>query len=283
MIHFENPVSGLNEFHDVLQEVRSGSRNISDIKCIDLTLSRLDILPEEIGIFTSLESLRVGHCGIKHIPEGIFRNLKKLIFLHLECNFIKQLPADFCYMSSLRFVRLTRNLLSTLPDELGHLVSLEAMFLDNNLFTQFPQVIVNLPVIIKLDFNENALYDLPDVLQHAPLTLRGINLTNNVFTDIPSVIPNIPNLEFCSFSGNKLNCNNYPDNFSTPCGYIYILSTFSRQELRIIIQNVREKKAAIMIQKHIRGIITRNIQGVHNPYCQIGQQFLNKMYRLTVA
>jgi hypothetical protein len=39
-------------------------------------------------------------------------------------------------------------------------------------------------------------------------------------------------------------------------------------------------KAALCIQKHCRGILIRNHFGVHNPHCEIGKQFINRMYQL---
>jgi hypothetical protein len=39
--------------------------------------------------------------------------------------------------------------------------------------------------------------------------------------------------------------------------------------------------AAIIIQKHIRGILIRNMYGVHNPYCEIGRRFILKMFENT--
>ena len=36
--------------------------------------------------------------------------------------------------------------------------------------------------------------------------------------------------------------------------------------------------AACVIQRHIRGIITRNKFGVYNPHCEIGKKFLTRMF-----
>lgn len=39
--------------------------------------------------------------------------------------------------------------------------------------------------------------------------------------------------------------------------------------------------AAIVIQKYVRGVITRSKVGVHNPFCDIGKKFLLRMYNST--
>lgn len=37
-------------------------------------------------------------------------------------------------------------------------------------------------------------------------------------------------------------------------------------------------KAAMNIQRHIRGVLLRNKQGVHNPNCDIGKKFILRLF-----
>ena len=36
--------------------------------------------------------------------------------------------------------------------------------------------------------------------------------------------------------------------------------------------------AATIIQKHARGVITRSSCGVHNPYCEVGREFIKRLF-----
>jgi len=52
----------------------------------------------------------------------------------------------------------------------------------------------------------------------------------------------------------------------------YILALFEDE-----IQEIYDM-AAIVIQKHVKGVILRKYKGVHNPTCDIGKRFLRKMF-----
>jgi hypothetical protein len=39
-----------------------------------------------------------------------------------------------------------------------------------------------------------------------------------------------------------------------------------------------ENRKAIMIQKWVRGVLTRSKMGLHNPHCEMGQLYLRKMW-----
>ena len=58
----------------------------------------------------------------------------------------------------------------------------------------------------------------------------------------------------------------------TPYPYKYVLALYE-DELNDIYD-----MAAVIIQKHAKGVLTRNKQGVHNPHCDIGKIFVRNMF-----
>lgn len=46
--------------------------------------------------------------------------------------------------------------------------------------------------------------------------------------------------------------------------------------------DIEENRQVIVIQKWIRGMLTRSKFGVHNPNCEIGKTFLKKMFEASV-
>lgn len=46
--------------------------------------------------------------------------------------------------------------------------------------------------------------------------------------------------------------------------------------------SVRKKiKASVKIQAHVKGFLLRKIMGVHNPHCEIGKQFVRRLFQIT--
>jgi hypothetical protein len=40
-------------------------------------------------------------------------------------------------------------------------------------------------------------------------------------------------------------------------------------------------EAALIIQRHVRGVLTRNVCGMYNPHCEFGRRFITRMFENT--
>jgi hypothetical protein len=68
----------------------------------------------------------------------------------------------------------------------------------------------------------------------------------------------------------------------------YVGKYLNRESMNWIVKSMTNKDfinyikkveaSAILIQKHVRGVISRNKTGVNNPYCENGKKFILRMF-----
>ena len=99
-----------------------------------------NIVPNEIGDLTSLETLNLGYSNIASLPRSI-GNLKNLKTLYLHFSEITTLPDEIGCLTNLKDVDLRCHTLSTLPPTILNLKNLEHFhIIDESLLEDFSQL-----------------------------------------------------------------------------------------------------------------------------------------------
>lgn len=170
---------------DYLVEIWNKEYSMLSTKEIDLSSMELSgKLPNELGLLSNLEILRLQNnflCG--SIPEG-FWNLKKLRLLNLSNN----------------------QLDGSIPELINELSSLEELWLSRNqFFGELPYQIFLLPNLTHLNLSENHISGTLSESISRLSKLEYLNLWNNQLCGfIPPDIGVLAKLEFLSLSDNKL-------------------------------------------------------------------------------
>lgn len=169
---------------------------------INLENLGLTILPNSIGILTTLEKLELSNNSLTSLPDE-FGGLKPLKYLYLANNKLETLPNSIKNLDRLREIDLSNNFLKSLPDNFGSLKSLKLLDLNNNHLAKLPTSFKKFRNLIKLDLSNNQLSKLNR--QIADLArLKEISARNNKITSIPENIGNLRNIERINLSGNKI-------------------------------------------------------------------------------
>ena len=184
---------------------------IQQVKKLDLGGERgrrLQILPPEIGLFTSLEDLELDENRLTKLPPEIaqLKSLQRLGFTNNECTI---LPPVITQLTSLRQLDIFHNLLTELPPEIAQLTLLEELDMENNLVKIFPSAITQLTSLKRLDLTLNRLSALhPNIAQLRSLEelCLGENsfLGKNSFEVFPPEIERLVSLKTLSFTPNEL-------------------------------------------------------------------------------
>ncbi|XP_067152595.1 leucine-rich repeat-containing protein 57 isoform X2 [Apteryx mantelli] len=140
---FQLTGKGLTEFPEDLQKLTS------NLRTIDLSNNKMEILPPLIGKFSFLKSLALNNNKLTALPEELCK-LKKLETLHLNGNHLRQLPAAFGQLSALKTLSLSGNQLRTVPTQLCGLRHLDVI-------SQISVQISHCPRLKVLRLEENCL------------------------------------------------------------------------------------------------------------------------------
>ncbi|KAL2623475.1 hypothetical protein R1flu_003680 [Riccia fluitans] len=164
--------TGMSSLEDIqlkgncnLQALSGMIGQLSHLQSLSLShLTNLNVIPESLGNFYSLQTLEVENCPIKSLPKSLGQ-LSSLRTLTVRlCENLKTLPDSIGDLSSLRNLNLSDSALHSLPDTIKNLLLLE--FLDirrcKNLKT-LPDWIGDLTSLRRLDISGSALHSLPDI------------------------------------------------------------------------------------------------------------------------
>ncbi|XP_053922970.1 leucine-rich repeat-containing protein 57 isoform X2 [Cuculus canorus] len=140
---FQLTGKGLTEFPEDLQKLTS------NLRTIDLSNNKIELLPPLIGKFSFLKSLVLNNNKLTALPEELCK-LKKLETLHLNGNHLRQLPTAFGQLSALKTLSLSGNQLRTVPTQLCGLRHLDVI-------SQISVQISHCPRLKVLRLEENCL------------------------------------------------------------------------------------------------------------------------------
>ncbi len=101
-------------------------KNPNEVRILDLSRSKLKILPKEIGQLQNLQILNSENNQLTTLPKEIGK-LQNLQELHLQNNQLTTLPEEIGQLQNLKVLHLNNNQLTTLPEEIGKLQNLQEL------------------------------------------------------------------------------------------------------------------------------------------------------------
>ncbi|MBD3350782.1 MAG: leucine-rich repeat protein [Candidatus Lokiarchaeota archaeon] len=198
---------------------------------LDISDTRFERLPDEIGKFTRLEILNVQSCYLQELPESI-ENLKNLKYLFLKNNSLatfpksfgeleklefleissmkrspKVIPEFFGNLSNLRVFKNTSSKIRKLPQSIGNLKNLQILELQG-VFQQglkeIPATLGELTGLKKLNLKQNEIRQLHEDVFSKMNKLESLILTNNNLKTLPKSIGELTSLKKIEVYGNHL-------------------------------------------------------------------------------
>ncbi len=163
-----------------------------DATKINLSYSLLDSLPENIGNYYQLKTLKLYKNKFRYLPESI-GNLQQLEKLIASGNNLEQLPVSLGQLTSLKELSLQYNNLNALPPEIGLLKNLEILRLNNNRLHELPPEIGNLENLKYLYLGNNRLKRLPPEIGKLK-NLRILDVGQNLLSDLPPSLAEMESL-----------------------------------------------------------------------------------------
>ncbi|XP_024053229.1 leucine-rich repeat-containing protein 57 [Terrapene carolina triunguis] len=167
---FQLTGKGLSEFPEDLQKLAS------NLRTIDLSNNKIEILPPLMGKFSVLKSLALNNNKLTALPEELCK-LKKLETLHLNGNHLTRLPATFGQLLALKTLSLSGNQLRTVPTQLCSLRHLDVVDLSRNQIQSVPDTVGDLQAI-ELNLNQNQISQISVRISHCP-RLKVLRLEEN--------------------------------------------------------------------------------------------------------
>lgn len=167
---FQLTDKGLVEFPEDLQRLSA------NLRTIDLSCNKIDVLPPWMGTFAVLKSLSMNNNRLGKLPDELCR-LKKLETLHLSANQISRLPADFGQLSALKTLNLSGNQLRAMPSQLCSLRHLDVVDLSKNKIQSIPDEVAGVQAI-EINLNQNQISQISAQVSRCP-RLKVLRLEEN--------------------------------------------------------------------------------------------------------
>ncbi|XP_030247597.1 leucine-rich repeat-containing protein 57 [Sparus aurata] len=201
---FQLTAKGLQEFPEELQ------RLTSNLRTVDLSGNKIEVLPASIGNFLQLKSLTLNSNKLTCIP-GEISKLKKLETLCLNGNRIQQLPPTLGQLKALRTLSLSGNQFSEFPSGLGTLRHLDLLDLSRNQIQNVPAEVSELQAI-EINLNQNQISILSAAVATCP-RLKVLRLEENCLelSSIPVSILRDSQVSLFSVEGNLFEVKNLRD------------------------------------------------------------------------
>ncbi|KAG7466505.1 hypothetical protein MATL_G00165430 [Megalops atlanticus] len=192
---FQFTGKGLPEFPEELQ------RLTGNLRTVDLSNNKIEVLPAFIGNFLQLKSLILNCNKLASLPDEIGK-LKKLETLNLNGNQLQQLPASIGQLSGLRTLGLSGNRLREFPTGLGTLRHLDVLDLSKNHIQAVPAEVAALQAI-EINLNQNQVSTLAPEVSRCP-RLKVLRLQENCLElfSIPISIFTESQVSLLSLEGN---------------------------------------------------------------------------------
>lgn len=174
------------------------------IKTLAMEHTLLKYLPPEIGMFKSLEEIKINFTGLEKLPPeiGQLTSLKKL---DLSNNGLKKLPSEIGHLTSLEQLGLSYNSLEKLPSEIGLLESLKVLRLTkNNLEKGLPREIGYLTQLDHLVVPQKLFNSLPSEVQAMGSDLKLSRAVLDRLIEIGLLDKPSPHIKFQKEGGREL-------------------------------------------------------------------------------
>ncbi|MBN3278191.1 LRC57 protein, partial [Polyodon spathula] len=167
---FQLTGKGLLEFPEDLQRLSS------NLRTVNLSDNKIEVLPPFIGVFLILKSLTLNCNKLTSLPEEIGK-LRKLETLHLNGNRLQSLPASVGGLAALRTLGLSANHFREVPAGLGMLRHLDLLDLSRNRIQTVPASVGELQAI-EINLNQNQISTVSPEVSRSP-RLKVLRLEEN--------------------------------------------------------------------------------------------------------
>jgi hypothetical protein len=168
----------LNLNNNQIKEFPSKINQLKYLKTLNLSNNNIADIPDEIIEIHYLESLNISHNKLSTLPAAVLNmkflitlnfsynnissvykdnSLRKLEYLNLSNNEIREIPKSFGLMKKLKVLDLSDNKIQIIPAEITNLNKLEELKLENNQLTCMPKQISKLNKLKLLKLNGNKL------------------------------------------------------------------------------------------------------------------------------
>uniref|UniRef100_A0A668RWQ0 Disease resistance R13L4/SHOC-2-like LRR domain-containing protein n=1 Tax=Oreochromis aureus TaxID=47969 RepID=A0A668RWQ0_OREAU len=176
-------------------------RLTANLRTVDLSGNKIEVLPTTIGNFPQLKSLTLNSNRLVGIPSEIGK-LKKLETLSLNGNRIQQLPPTLGQLKALRTLSLAGNQISEFPSGLGTLRQLDLLDLSRNKIQNVPEEVSELQAI-EINLNQNQISVVSAEVSRCP-RLKVLRLEENCLelSSIPQSILTESQVSLFSVEGN---------------------------------------------------------------------------------
>lgn len=201
---FQLTEKGLAEFPEDLQRLGG------NLRTINLSSNKIEVLPPWMGKFSVLKSLTLNHNRLTRLPDELSK-LKKLETLHLGGNQIMHLPADFGQLSTLKTLNLSGNQLRAIPPQLCTLRHLDVVDLSKNKIQAIPDAVANVQAI-EINLNQNQISQISVQISHCP-RLKVLRLEENCLelSMLPQSILGDSQISLLAVEGNLFEIKNLRD------------------------------------------------------------------------
>ncbi|KAM9777809.1 leucine-rich repeat-containing protein 57 [Neosynchiropus ocellatus] len=192
---FQLTGKGLLEFPEELQ------RLTANLRTVDLSENKIEVLPAYVGNFLQLKSLTLNSNRLSALPPEISK-LKKLEVLSLSGNRIQQLPSTLGQLKALRTLCLSGNQITEFPSGLGSLRHLDLLDLSRNQIQSVPAGVSELQAI-EINLNQNQISVLSAEVSRCP-RLKVLRVEENCLelSSIPTSILSQSQVSLFSVEGN---------------------------------------------------------------------------------
>jgi len=181
-----------------------------NLRSLDLSTNKIEILPEAIGNFTVLKNLNLNNNLLRSLPNSIGK-LKKLETLQLSNNSLTSLPSPITNCNSLQTINLKMNRFKKFPIEVTHLKKLDAIDISSNQIKSLPPEISKI-LAVEININNNQLIGLPENLAECKrLKVFRFEENNIEIKNIPSKILSSSGISLMVFDGNLFTSKAFHD------------------------------------------------------------------------
>jgi Leucine-rich repeat (LRR) protein len=159
---------------------------LTNIRILSLSNSKLRVIPPEIGFCTQLQVLFLSDNQISSIPPeiGLCAQLQQLF---LQNNQISSIPPEIGSCTQLQYFDLYNNQISSIPPEIGSCTQLKRLYFWNNQISSIPREIGSCTQLEQLFLQNNQISSIPPEIGLCS-QLKTLNLTNNQISSIPPEI-----------------------------------------------------------------------------------------------
>lgn len=147
------------------------------------------------------KTVRLTIANAKSIPKEV-QNCRRLVYFHLKCSDVKELPLELCLLEGIQELHLSSNNIQKLT-HIDYCKNLRVLDVSQNRLTEIEGSIYNLKKLATLNLSGNSLLTLPVEICRL-YGLQELFLSSNRLRSIPYGIENIRTLKYLDFSRNRI-------------------------------------------------------------------------------